>query len=197
MNFDGLDALFASRWGALLIFGLRIVDVSLDTLRVLFAFRGKRGIAAVLGFVMATVWIVAVGNAIRHIDSVWHILGYGGGYAAGTFVGITIESALAYGVSMVSIISRHGGVEIAEALRDRGYGATEFTGHGREGTVELVTCVVHRSHLEEVFQLVHRWDEEAFVTVDEPKVLKGGLLATREWPSPLGGLGRRSRGGRV
>ena len=45
-----LNAAFASPWGALLIFCLRIVDVSCDTMRVIFAIRGKRGIAAMLGF---------------------------------------------------------------------------------------------------------------------------------------------------
>ncbi|NUS96133.1 MAG: hypothetical protein HOQ11_01855, partial [Gemmatimonadaceae bacterium] len=33
-------------WGPVLIFGLRIVDVSLDTMRVIFLVRGKRTMAA-------------------------------------------------------------------------------------------------------------------------------------------------------
>lgn len=177
-----VDALFASPYGALLIFCLRIVDVSLDTMRVIFAIRGKRLVAAALGFFMALIWIFAVGNAVKHIDSVWHILGWAGGYATGTFVGVTIEKLVAYGVAMVRVISRHGGVEIAEALRDKGYGATEFSGQGREGRVELVTAVVQRSHLDEVLGIVEHWDPDAFVTIEEPKTLRGGLVASREWP---------------
>ncbi len=41
--------LFASPYGALMIFCLRIVDVSCDTMRVLFTVRGKRAIAGLLG----------------------------------------------------------------------------------------------------------------------------------------------------
>jgi uncharacterized protein YebE (UPF0316 family) len=137
-------ALFALPWGPILIFGLRIVDVSLDTMRVLFAVRGKRGLAAVLGFFQALVWMFAIGNAIKHLDSVWHILGYAGGFAMGTLVGITIEHALAYGLATVRIVSQHGGVEIAEALRERGYGVTEIPGYGRDGGVEIVNSVVQR-----------------------------------------------------
>ena len=176
-----LDALFASPYGALLIFLLRIVDVSCDTMRVLFTVRGKRLIAGMLGFIQALIWIFAVANAIRHLDSIIHILGYAGGYATGTMVGITIEKAVAYGLSTVRIVSRHGGVEIAEALRDRGYGVTEVAGQGREGRVEIIDCVVQRAHLDEVMVLIDRWDPDAFVTVEEPKVLRGGSLATREW----------------
>ena len=180
-----VDQLFASPWGALLIFALRIVDVSCDTMRVLFAIRGKRGIAGALGFLQAMVWIFAVGNAVRHLDSWMHILGYAGGYATGTMVGITIEHAVAYGLAVVRVISRHGGVEMAEALRERGYGVTEFGGFGREGPVEILNSVVHRSHIDDVMRIVDRFDPQAFVTAEEPRILRGGSLATREWRIPV------------
>ena len=112
-----IDALFASPWGALVIFGLRIIDVSLDTMRVIFAIRGKRGVAAMLGFVQALVWIFAVASAVKHLDSVLHVLGYAGGYATGTFVGVSLENAIAYGVATVRIVTKAAGSEIAKALR--------------------------------------------------------------------------------
>jgi uncharacterized protein YebE (UPF0316 family) len=176
-----LAAVFASPYGPLAIFGLRIVDVSCDTMRVIFTIRGKRGIAAMLGFVQALVWIFAVGNAVKHLDSVLHVLGYAGGYATGTFIGITIEQSIAYGVALVRVISRHGGVEIAEALRARGFGVTEHAGFGRDGRVEIINSVVRRSQLPAVLKIVDQWDPAAFVTVEEPKVLRGGSMATREW----------------
>jgi uncharacterized protein YebE (UPF0316 family) len=175
-----LDPIFATPYGALLIFCLRIVDVSCDTMRVIFAIRGKRPIAGVLGFFQALVWIYAVGSAVKHLDSWIHVLGYAAGYAMGTVVGITIERAVAYGLSTVRVISRHGGVEIADALRERGYGATEVAGFGREGRVEIIDSVVQRQHLDEVMQIIDRFDPQAFVTIAEPKILRGGSLADRE-----------------
>ena len=175
-------ALIASPVGAILVFCLRIVDVSLDTMRVLFAIRGKRAVAGSLGFFQALVWIIAVGNVIRHLDSWMHVVGYAGGYAMGTMVGITIERLVAYGLSAVRIVSRHGGVEIAEALRERGYGVTEMAGFGREGRVEIINSVVQRAHLDEVMQIVDRFDPQAFVTAEEPKILRGGSFASRAWP---------------
>ncbi|MFN2564332.1 MAG: DUF2179 domain-containing protein [Gemmatimonadaceae bacterium] len=174
-----LDTLFALPWGPLVIFGLRIVDVSLDTMRVLSAVRGERWVAAGLGFFQALIWIVVVGNAIRFLDSVWHVLGYAGGFGAGTLVGISIEHALAYGVATVRVVSRDGGVEIAQALRAKGYGVTEFGGQGRDGRVEILNSVVQRQDLEEVMRIVDRWDPAAFVTVEEPKLLRGGSVARR------------------
>lgn len=176
-----VDALFASPWGALLIFGLRIVDVSCDTMRVIFAIRGKRGIAAVLGFVQALVWIFAVGNAVKHLDSMLHVLGYSAGYAMGTYVGVTLEQMIAYGVATVRIVSMHAGVEIAEALREHGHGVTEFAGFGRDGSVEILNSVVQRAHIDDVLRVVMQHDKDAFVTVEEPKVLRGGMIAATDW----------------
>jgi len=175
------DAIFASPWGALVIFGLRIVDVSCDTMRVIFAIRGKRGIAASLGFIQALVWIYAVGNAVKHLGSPLHVLGYAGGYAMGTFVGVSLEQAIAYGVATVRIVSRAAGVAIATALRAGGYGVTVFPGFGRDGAVEILNSVVQRRDLTDVLNIITSKDSGAFVTVEEPKVLRGGLMATSDW----------------
>jgi uncharacterized protein YebE (UPF0316 family) len=176
-----VDAIFASPWGALVIFCLRIVDVSCDTMRVIFAIRGKRLIAAALGFVQALVWIFAVSAAVKHLDSVLHVIGYAGGYATGTYVGITLEQAIAFGVATVRIVSKGAGVEIAEALRGLGHGVTEFPGFGRDGSVEILNSVVQRRDINSVVEVAIARDPNAFVTVEEPKVLRGGLIAVREW----------------
>ena len=171
-------------WGPIVIFLLRIVDVTLDTMRVLFMVRGRRLPAGILGFLMALVWIIAVGNAMKHLDSIWHILGYAAGYGTGTMVGITIENFVAFGLIQLRIVSKHGGVEIAEGLRERGYGATEFSGFGRDGAVEIVQSVVQRAHLDEVLGIIDRFDDTAFVTVEDPQVLRGGSVVSREWRVP-------------
>ncbi len=187
---DALDPLFAGPWGPILIFCLRIVDVSLATIRVLLAVRNNRMAVPVLGFFEVTVWIVAVGSAIRNLESGWHVLGYASGFAAGNFVGLWIEEKLAFGLATVRIISMHGGVELAEALRDRGFGVTEFSGQGREGQVEVVYTVLRRRQVPEVLREVDRWEPQAFVTVEEPRHVRSGWQpARRRRPLVRAGLG--------
>ena len=178
-----LSDLLGSPFGPLFIFLFRIVDVSCDTMRVILAVRGKRVVAGILGFFQALIWIFAVGTAIRHLDSLPHVFGYAAGFAMGTFIGITIEQAVAYGLATIRIVSMRGGVEIAAALRDAGYGATEFPGYGRDGQVEIVNSVVRRSQVADVVAIVERWDPDAFVTVEEPRVLRGGSFTPA--PRPL------------
>ena len=102
-----VDALFASPWGALV--DLRPANrrrVVRHDARDLRDPRQARRSPPVLGFVQALVWIFAVGNAVKHLDSILHVLGYAGGYAMGTYVGVTLEQMIAYGVATVRIVSQ-------------------------------------------------------------------------------------------
>lgn len=174
-----MNDLIASAWGPLIIFVLRIFDVSLATIRMLLAVRGIRAIAPLIGFFEVLIWLTAVGTAIQHLDSPLHLVGYAGGFATGTLVGMLLEEKLAFGMATVRIVSRHGGVELAEALRARGFGVTEFAGHGREGSVEVVYAVLRRRELANVFSEVAAWDPDAFVTVEEPRAIHRGWLLDR------------------
>jgi uncharacterized protein YebE (UPF0316 family) len=179
-----MEALFASTWGALFIFCARIIDVSCDTMRVLFTVRGKRKIAGLLGFVQALVWIFAVGAALRHLDSWIHVFAYAAGYAAGTMSGITIERFVAYGVEQMQIITS-AGEAIAAELRDIGLGVTQSRGEGRTGSVDILLTIVQRSGVDEVLHIVDQHDRSAMVTVTEPRAVRGGMVTTREWKVPL------------
>lgn len=189
-----MDALFAGPWGPLLIFGLRICDVSLALLRTLLAVRNARIAVPVIGFFEVLIWIFAVGAAIRNLNSPWHVLGYAGGFAMGNVVGLWVEAKLAFGLAIVRIISRHGGVEVAEALREKGFGVTEQGGYGRDGSVEIVDTVVKRRHIPEVLAEIDRWDPHAFVLIEEPRTVRRGWMLDRpreRVSHPFGGMARR------
>lgn len=171
-----MEALLASAWGPLVIFCLRIVDVSLATLRMLLAVRGIKMVAPFIGFFEVLVWILAVGTAIRHLDSPLHLIGYAGGFATGTLVGLMIEERMALGMANIRVVSRFGGVELAEALRERGFGVTEFAGQGREGHVEVLDAVLRRRDLPTALSEIDFWDPDAFVTVQEPRAIHRGWL---------------------
>jgi len=171
-----MEALLASAWGPLVIFGLRICDVSLATIRMLLSVRGVKYAAPFIGFFEVLIWITAVGTAIQHLDSPLHVMGYAAGFATGTLVGLMIEERMAIGMASIRVVSRHGGVELAEAMRELGFGVTEFSGQGREGTVEVVDAVIRRRDLPSAMKAIDFWDPEAFVTIQEPRAIRRGWL---------------------
>ncbi len=161
---------------ALLIFCLRLVDVSLGTVRLIMIGRGRRKIAPLLGFVEVTIWVVAISQVITNLDNIFNILGYSSGFAAGTLVGMWIEDKLALGHVGISIISTTKGHKIVQTLRQADYGVTELTGSGRSGVVDLITTIVPRKDIEEVFRLVNQTDPKSFIAVDDMKAVTRGYM---------------------
>ncbi len=175
-----LELIFAGPFGPLVIFALRIVDVSLATLRMLLSMRNIRTWVPVIGFFESLIWVLAVGTAIQHLNSVWHLLGYAGGFAAGTGAGLWLEEKLAVGLATVRIVCRSGGAEVARELRERGFGVTEIDGRGRDGPVNILLSLVARRQIREVVREVERMDEDAFVSIEEPRsIVRGWMFTTR------------------
>jgi len=159
---------------ALLIFLLRVTDVSLGTVRMILTIRGYRPWAALIGFVEITIWVVAISRVITNLNNVWNILGYSGGFAVGTLLGMWIEQRLAMGYANLTVISQDRGKQIAEEVRKAGYGATEVEAAGITGPVNLINIVSSRREIATVLALVNRIDAQSFVKVDEPqRVIRG------------------------
>ncbi|GAP39326.1 DUF2179 domain-containing protein [Flexilinea flocculi] len=153
--------------GGLLIFVLRVLDTSMDTLRVLFVVRGKKVLVWLLGATQATLFILAISRVLSGENNLITILGYSLGFATGNIIGMTIEERLAVGYKKISIISRDSGSEIASALRDAGYGVTELCGKGKDGDVCMLHANIKRKHVKDVEKIVNGIDKNAFITSDD------------------------------
>jgi uncharacterized protein YebE (UPF0316 family) len=172
------SVLMTSFLGGLLIFVLRLTDVTLGTMRILMTVRGRKVLAALIGFVEVSIFIIAVSQVVRNINNVWNVLGYASGFAAGTLVGMTIEEHLALGFTVVRVICSDACGQVAVKLRESGFGVTEMPARGMRGPVEMLEVVTRRSELPQVLQLVDRTDRKAFVTVEETRrVYRGWRLA--------------------
>jgi uncharacterized protein YebE (UPF0316 family) len=152
---------------ALLIFAMRLIEVTIGTLRTTLVVRGKRAGAAVLGFLEVSIWVIAASQVIGHLDTVWNVAGYSGGYVVGTFVGMWLEGWLALGHVDFHIISRTKGAEMAQKVRQAGYGATQLPAQGQSGPVHLIEVVAPRKQVAHLLRLVNEVDASSFVTIKE------------------------------
>lgn len=165
--------------GALLIFGLRLTDVPIGTLKTVLMVRGMRTWATLLGLLEVTVWITAMGRVMGQLDNPWNIAGYALGYSAGTWLGMWLESRLAFGSVEVHAISLTSSNEIAEVIRASGYGVTQFQGYGQSGPVCITGTIVERKHLDGLLKRIREMDTGAFITVDETRQVVGGYRPDR------------------
>ncbi len=161
--------------GALLIFCLRVCDMSLDTLRVLFVMRGVKKIAWVLGFIQSVIYILAIGRVLTSLSNPLNIIGYAAGFATGNVVGMILEERIAIGHILVNIISPRRGSAIVSHLRQNGYAVTELSGRGKDGMVSMINCSVLRKQVETVHGLVNEIDPDAFITAEDVRPIRHGF----------------------
>lgn len=160
---------------ALFIFFMRIVDVSLGTMRLIMVVRGRKIEAWILAFFKAIVFVFVIQRVLSNIDNWIIILGYATGFATGMVVGMWIEGKIAVGYTHLRIISSRRGAELAQKLRDEGYAVTEIDAQGMQGTVSLLNCDVRRRRAVEVQALVARVDPNAFVTAEAVRSIQRGF----------------------
>ncbi len=165
-----------------LIFCARIVDVSLDTMRIIFLNRGRKITAPILGFFQALIWILAISQVMKNLANPVCYLSYGAGFGAGNLIGMLIEEKVAAGLLAVRIILARGTTALAGALRGQGYGVTVLDGHGSAGPVQVVFAVIRRRHLPQIVGEIKQHAPGAFYSIEEIRSTTGGTLAPLQPP---------------
>ena len=150
----------------MLIVLARITDMTLDTIRTASIVQGRRMFSAILGFFQAVIYILAIAKVLLNMDHPVYALAYGLGFALGTYLGITIERHLAFGLQVASLFSRNG-TELAKALVAAGYRVVKVQGHARDGEVSILFIEVPRKQVRELIRDVGAIDETCFCVVND------------------------------
>jgi uncharacterized protein YebE (UPF0316 family) len=167
---------FNNVWiGALVIFGLRVLNMTLDTLRVLFTLRGKKALSWIMGFFVSLIFVLLITSVLSNVNSPLYIIAYAAGFATGGVVGMWIEERLAIGFTHLQIISPRRGVIMAEKLRENGFAVTEIPARGKDGMVSMLSLSVRRKQAVEVEKIINECDEAAFVTSEDVHPVRRGF----------------------
>jgi uncharacterized protein YebE (UPF0316 family) len=158
----------------LIVFTLRTVDLTLDTVRVTGVARGRRGLVWAVGFVEALLFVVVIAGVLATLGNPVNVAAYAAGFGTGTVLGIAIEERLAPGHSLVRIVSPTLALAIQSRLHAQGVGATYMAGKGQQGSIGLILCNVPRRKVDQVKHLVLAADSSAFITVEHVRLLSGG-----------------------
>jgi uncharacterized protein YebE (UPF0316 family) len=166
----------------LIVFVLRVCDVSLGTVRTVAIVKGHISSSVILGFFELMIWIAAISQVIARLHESWFLaFAYAGGFAAGNAVGIMVERKLALGSSVVRILSAGHGEEIAGTLRTQGHEVTTFAGEGVSGPVTLVYAMAPRRYARRMINTARGIDPE-LVYVSEPAHESNGGVQLRLRP---------------
>lgn len=160
----------------ILIFFGRICDVTLGTLRIIFVSKGKRGKAPVIGFFEVFIWIVIISQILSRASNLIAYISYAGGYATGTYVGMLIESKLAFGVLLYRVYTKENGSSLVKLLNESGFGATLVQGEGSVGKVDVIETVVDRKQMKKIENVINQFDNQAFYVTEDVRTAQNGIF---------------------
>lgn len=166
------------RWGVLpvLIFIARTMDVTLGTLRNVFISKGFRNIVPFIGFLEVSIWLVSMRQVMQHMDNPVCYLGFAGGFAMGTYVGLIIESRLALGLQVLRIITASNWEPLVNALQKLNLGITLFDGQGSKGPVKMIFTIVKRKDVSTVRALIREVNPNAFYSIEDIRIANQGVF---------------------
>lgn len=160
----------------LMIFFSRICDVTLGTMRNLMVGKGYRKLAPILGFFEVLIWIVVVSQVMKNLNNFACYIGWAGGFAAGTYIGLVVEGKIALGLQVVRIITHKHSAELIKALVEAKHGVTIVDAHGAKGPVKMIYMVVKRKNVKEVVKLIGLHDVSAFYSIEDIKAANAGVF---------------------
>jgi uncharacterized protein YebE (UPF0316 family) len=160
------DATLSLLLAAAGIFALRILDVSIGTLRIAYLVRGRRLIAGGLSFFESLVWLTAAAQVITSLDAPLKFVAYAAGYATGTVLGVSIERWIAAGDTLLRVVTPVTGPSVEAPLRTAGYYVTSLNGQGRDGDVRVLFTVLPRRRVPDALRIVRSASPSAYVTLE-------------------------------
>lgn len=157
---------------SLVIVVARVADVSLGTVRTVAVVNGRRGIAVAIGFFEVLIWVVVVRAVVQALDRPVYAVAYAGGFALGTWVGVTIESRMGTGNQVLRVFTRIGDRMTAE-LRQQGFVVTVFEGSGREGPISMLFLETSRRGIRRALEVITALDPDCFYIIDDVRLSSG------------------------
>lgn len=158
------------------IFFVRIIDVSLGTVRTIISVKGKNLIASLIGFVEITVWFLVVKEALNTDEnSLWIVFSYASGFATGTYIGGLISKKFIQSNLGVQVITTN--LNLIDTLRDNGYAVSVLDIKGKKNDKKYMLYIsITNKNYNELEKIIKSLDNKAFIVVNEIKNIENGFI---------------------
>jgi uncharacterized protein YebE (UPF0316 family) len=157
-----------------LMASIQIIYVALNSFRVVLMIKGRKYIASLLSILEIFVYISGLTIVLKHLDSFLGIIVYSVSFGVGIFLGIMIEQKIALGYIALQIVSENED-QLAQKLRDQGYGVTSWLGYGGMGAKMVHLVLTKRKEFNALRSVVQEIDQNAFMITYEASIFIGGF----------------------
>ena len=158
------------------VFFVRIIDVSLGTIRTIVTVKDKKLLASFIGFVEVLVWFLVAKEAIStNSNSIWIAISYSLGFATGTYIGAFISSKYIKGNFGVQVITNN--LKLVSVLRDNGYAVSVIDVKGHEEKNKYMLFIeIDKNDFNHLQKTIKQIDSKAFIVVNETKFVQNGYF---------------------
>jgi len=160
----------------IIIFVMRLGDVSLMTIRIIFISKGVKFWASVLGFFEVSIWLIAISQVMNNLDNPLYAIAYALGFATGNYLGTVLEEKIAIGVNLVRVITNKEAQPLVDYLNREGFGVTSIDARGSKGPVKIIYSVVRRRDLKKIIDIVNEFNPNAFYSIEEVRGVNKGVF---------------------
>ncbi len=161
------------------IFLVRILDVSLGTLRTIITVKGRNTLASMVGFIEVFVWFVIAREALNtDVDSIWIAISYSLGFATGTYIGGVLSDHFISGTLSVQVVTSSKDRRILNKIREEGYGMSVIDIRGKDDGQEkyMLFIEINKKNMSHLKNMIKKIDEKAFIVVNETKYVQNGYF---------------------
>ena len=163
------------------IFFVRIIDVTLGTIRTVYTVKDKILASAVIGFFEVLVWFLIAAEALETTDNILIPIFYSLGFATGTYIGGYISRKMINGNLHLEIITQKGSKQWLNELRENGFAVSviNINKRGNENDKYMFLMEIESKDLNKVYNIIKKHDKNAFVIVNESKEVVNGYFKVK------------------
>lgn len=162
------------------VFFVRIMDVSLGTIRSIVTIKGKIKTASIIGFIEVLVWFLVAKEALdTNNNSIFIAISYSLGFATGTYIGGLISNKFIKIKLGVQVILSSDSDEIVNKVRKSGYAVSVIDVRGKDlnDSKYMLFIEIDSIRYNDLVSLIKELDKSAFIVVNETKYVHNGYFA--------------------
>lgn len=164
------------------IFLVRIIDVTLGTLRTIITVKDKVLLASVIGFFEVLVWFLIAKEALdTEIDSILIGIFYALGFATGTYIGGKISRKVIKGNFLVQVITSKASEKWLQELRENGFAISVMDIRQKDDDPDkyMFFMEINSSDFDKLHKIIKKYDKKAFIVVNESKTVVNGYFGQK------------------
>ena len=154
------------------IFGFKIIEDALATLRLIVVSNGKKKLGAILQFVVTLIWIILTGTVLMGLQKdIFKAIAFAFGALFGSYLGSVLEEKMALGTNIFMVeIDNNKANELIEVLEKEKFQISKIKSGNDENIILMITGA--RKQTKKVVSIIKKVDSEAIILSEKVKVVQ-------------------------